>query len=142
MRLHTLNLGLLAAVLTVFPLSAAHGTELVYAPVNPTFGGNPNNGPMLLNDAQAQNHFKAPVNSPLTNFNNNLQSAILSRLLSESTSRVFGTGNVLAVGHYDTGAYTVDVSSGDGVNMTIVTTDKASGATVTFTVGPNGVSSQ
>ena len=35
-------------------------TELVYTPVNPSFGGNPLNGTWLLNNAQAQNDYDDP----------------------------------------------------------------------------------
>ena len=34
--------------------SSATATEMVYHPVNPTFGGNPLNGSFLLSQAQAQ----------------------------------------------------------------------------------------
>jgi len=45
--------------LTGFSL-ICQATELVYTPVNPNFGGNPLNGPTLLNEAQAQNDYKDP----------------------------------------------------------------------------------
>ena len=35
-------------------LSPAFATEMVYHPVSPTFGGNPDNGAFLLSTAQAQ----------------------------------------------------------------------------------------
>jgi hypothetical protein len=35
----------------------AWATELVYTPINPSFGGNPLNGQFLLGIAQAQNSF-------------------------------------------------------------------------------------
>ena len=136
-----LSAAMRAAVLTALSVSAACATDLVYAPVNPTFGGNPNNGPMLLNDAQAQNGYKAPTLTPLQNFNNNLQQAILSRLLTQATSKIFPTGNTLTAGTYDTGTYLVAISNPDAVtgNVTITTTDKTSGASVVFVVGPNSV---
>jgi curli production assembly/transport component CsgF len=44
------------AACAVLGLSAAPaiGSEMVYHPVNPTFGGNPLNGSFLLSTAQAQ----------------------------------------------------------------------------------------
>ena len=36
-------------------------TELVYKPINPSFGGNPLNANMLLSKAQAQNKHRAPI---------------------------------------------------------------------------------
>ncbi len=37
--------------------TASFATELVYSPVNPSFGGNPLNGSWMLGQAQAQNKF-------------------------------------------------------------------------------------
>lgn len=42
------------AVLVVTASAPALASELVYHPVNPTFGGNPLNGAPLLSQAQAQ----------------------------------------------------------------------------------------
>ena len=47
----------LAGLLLSSGLSA---TELVYTPVNPSFGGSPLNGAWLLGSAQAQNDKKDP----------------------------------------------------------------------------------
>jgi curli production assembly/transport component CsgF len=44
---------------------AANATQLVYTPINPTFGGNPLNGTFLLGVAQSQGFgFKAKNVSP------------------------------------------------------------------------------
>ncbi|SDS02596.1 curli assembly protein CsgF [Bradyrhizobium canariense] len=45
------------AAITIIAMSAsapAFASEMVYHPVNPTFGGNPLNGSFLLSTAQAQ----------------------------------------------------------------------------------------
>jgi curli production assembly/transport component CsgF len=42
------------AALAIFATAPAIGSEIVYHPVNPTFGGNPLNGTFLLQQAQAQ----------------------------------------------------------------------------------------
>lgn len=39
----------------------ASAEQLVYTPVNPSFGGNPLNGPTLLQSAQAQKRFPYPM---------------------------------------------------------------------------------
>mgnify|MGYP001544396207 CR=1 FL=1 len=62
-------------------LLLATASELVYTPVNPAFGGNPLNGPVLLNAAQAINNFKDPdlVNNkktPAQQFTESLQRSI------------------------------------------------------------------
>ncbi|MCV2359157.1 curli assembly protein CsgF [Paucibacter sp. TC2R-5] len=125
------------ALMSVVDVSA---TELIYAPINPSFGGNPNNAPGLMAIANAQNSFKAHVNSPLENFNNSLQQAILSRLSSQSLATIFGKSSTLVPGTYDTLAYTITITdSGKGM-LTIATTDKKTGATVTFEVSSTDVS--
>ena len=109
---------------------------MVYTPINPTFGGNPNNASGLLSNAQAQNGFRAPSTalSPLETFNRNLQQAVLNRLSTESVTHIFGAGNTLTPGTYDTANYTVKVTdSGSGV-LTIETTDKASGTSTAFSL--------
>ena len=48
-----------------FALSATAATvaaaPLAYTPINPSFGGNPGNGVVLLNEAQAENNIKDPA---------------------------------------------------------------------------------
>ena len=46
----------------------AWATELVYTPINPSFGGNPLNGQFLLNEAQAQNNFTEDFHFPDMHF--------------------------------------------------------------------------
>ncbi len=123
-------------VAVVLLLGAMHAgaTEMVYAPVNPTFGGNPNNAPGLMAVAQAQNGFKAPVPSPLETFNLNLQRSILSRLSSQAMNTMFGSSYKLSAGNYDTAGYSIQVvDDGDGT-LHITTTDKASGAVASFVI--------
>jgi curli production assembly/transport component CsgF len=60
----------------------ALASELVYHPVNPTFGGNPLNGSFLLSTAQAQGQgtksgAQSPDLSGLTNALSNLGSTIV-----------------------------------------------------------------
>ena len=122
---------------------AASATEMVYAPVNPSFGGNPNNAPGLLAVAQAQNGYKAPTKSAVETFNANLQSAIVSRLTTESLTLMFGKSSSLLPGSYDTGNYTITVTDSGAINgtpiLTIQTMDKTSGASATFTVSAAGL---
>jgi len=65
------------------------GNELVHHFANPSFiGGNPNDGVILLNEANAQNSFKAPIAikpipvkpTPLENLANRIQSGLLSSI--------------------------------------------------------------
>jgi curli production assembly/transport component CsgF len=114
---------------------------MVYTPVNPTFGGNPNNASGLMGIAQAQNGFTAPVLTPIAAFNLNLEKAILSRLTSQTLTSIFGNSstnrlNILQEHTYDTLAYTVAVSVNNiDKTATITTTDKTTGDVTTFIVG-------
>ena len=127
----------------LFSLTGAHAdaTELVYNPVNPSFGGNPNNAPGLLAIAQAQNPFKAPALTGLQSFNNSLQQAILNRLSSQSLATIFGSSSTLVPGNYDTKSFAIQITDAGNGQLVIATTDKATGATVTFTVAKADVSS-
>mgnify|MGYP003385156281 CR=1 FL=1 len=134
MNIRTLNRACMRAiVLMVLSLQAVAASELVYTPLNPSFGGNPNNGPVLLSVAQAQNSYKAPTLSPLENFSKNLQQSILNHIQSDIISNMFGNG-ALTAQTYDTGSYTVSVNPQPNGSVEITTTDKNSGATATFNV--------
>ncbi|HEX7386101.1 MAG TPA: curli assembly protein CsgF [Castellaniella sp.] len=60
--LHRLPLKVLGLALatSLLPVGAMAG-QLFYTPVNPSFGGNPLNGPNLLQSAQAQKRFPYPM---------------------------------------------------------------------------------
>lgn len=102
-------------------------TELVYTPVNPSFGGNPLNGTWLLNNAQAQNDYDDPDlkdrttlagTSALDRFSAQLQSRLLGQLLDN-----ISTGNT---GSLSTDAFIVNVVDDSG-QLTIEVTDRATG---------------
>ena len=107
-----------------FPINgtSVSASELLYQPVNPSFGGNPANGSVLLNEATVQNAFTAPKKDPLQTFSDNLNSQMLSRLASQIVSKAFG-GNSdtgLQPGHYQMGNYTVDVvADSDNLGFTV-----------------------
>jgi|SRR5699024_2351082 len=52
---------LVGAALSVMPARAG---ELVYTPVNPSFGGHPQNGPYLMSKAQAGKKYKMDIDFP------------------------------------------------------------------------------
>jgi curli production assembly/transport component CsgF len=86
-------------------------------PNNPSFGGNPLNGPVLLNQAQAQNHFteksssSASGQTALTQFNSMLQSAILSRVSSAVTSSIVGPNGQLVPGIVETTDFRISITN-------------------------------
>lgn len=136
MKMGALSLACMWMIVSLVLLARAAGaTQLVYTPVNPEFGGNPSNGPVLLNNAQAQNNTHAPTLTPLQRFQSNLQQAILNNLANQIKTDLFGTsGNSITPGIYTAGNYTVTVTdNGDGT-LTIVTTDNTSGASASFQV--------
>lgn len=133
----------LLALLAAWP-HGAPATELVYQPVNPAFGGNPLNGPVLLNNAQAQDKHKdpdalanSPVGSlnqtPLQQFNDMLERAILGQLASAATGGVISNGKLIP-GIVETGNFTINIVDLGGGLLKITTTDKTTGGTSTFEV--------
>ena len=67
-------------------------TEIIYTPINPSFGGNPLNANMLLSKAQAQNKHKAPVveKGYAEQFQDSLERTYLNRMVREITDMAFG----------------------------------------------------
>src|SRR3546814_12008146 len=74
--------------------SPALAQDMVYEPINPSFGGNPFNSAHLLGIANAQNDFKDPSSttgrSEADLFSRQLQSRLLSALLLPIVDAIFG----------------------------------------------------
>jgi curli production assembly/transport component CsgF len=74
--------------------SASFAQDIVYQPVNPTFGGNPFNSNHLLGVANAQNDYRDPRSSSNSSqadiFARQLQSRLLSALSSQIIDAIFG----------------------------------------------------
>jgi curli production assembly/transport component CsgF len=122
-------------VIGLLLFQSADASELIYTPMNPSFGGNPNNGTILMNEATAQNPFKAPSTAltPMQTFQNNLQNAILTNLTTQIKNSMFGTnGNTINPGTYDAGNYTVTVTDNGNGTLSILTKDNTTGATAQF----------
>ena len=88
-----LRTALCAAAIVAFS-SSASADDIVYKPINPSFGGNPFNSPHLLGVANAQNKFKDPSSassgSEADIFARQLQSRLLSALSSQIVEAIFG----------------------------------------------------
>ena len=112
-------------------------SELVYTPINPSFGGSPFNGQWLLDQAQAQNRFTESYEwrrEPLEEFQDMLTRQILYRMASAIINEAFGEyGEALQPGHYEIGNYTIDIST-DGVVITVVIADIVTGNMTTIEV--------
>jgi len=129
--------GVLCALFLVNGTVAA-ASELVYTPINPSFGGNPFNAQWLLDSAQVQNKFKEDYTSwqktPLEEFQDMVSRQILYRMASKIVGEAFGEyGEPLEPGHYEIGSYIIDIST-DGVVMTVVIVDIVTGDTTTIEV--------
>ncbi|MGC4094341.1 MAG: curli assembly protein CsgF [Polyangiaceae bacterium] len=125
--------------LALGPLCSAG--ELVYQPVHPAFGGSPLNGPVLLNEANAQNSYKDPSapkapakQTELEKFNERLQSAVLNRIANSLTQNIVGDDGSLQPGTVETASFIINIAdSGEGT-LIITTTDKNTGAVSTFEI--------
>lgn len=117
--------------------STALASELIYAPVNPSFGGSPLNGPWLLSQATLQNKFKEErllkePKTPLERFTEQLEYSVFNRIAGKIVNAAFGEEE-LQPGHYAFGDYTVDVTAGpDGI--TTVITEISTGNTTTIEI--------
>jgi curli production assembly/transport component CsgF len=123
--------------------SGACATELVYTPVNPSFGGYPANGPGLLAAASATNkHTAAGLGgssllnqTPLQQFNQTLERTVLSQLASAATSKLMSQDGKLMPGTFTTANFIITVTDLGGGVLRVTTTEKATGATTSFEVG-------
>jgi curli production assembly/transport component CsgF len=121
------------------------GTEIMFQPVNPSFGGSPLNGPGLLSSAQATNKHLGPSTgglggssifnqSPLQQFNDTLERSVLNQLASSATSKIVGRDGKLEPGTVETGNFRISIVDIGGGNLRITTTDKVTGAATAFEV--------
>jgi curli production assembly/transport component CsgF len=120
------------ALLLISPLS--WGGSMTFQFTNPNFGGNPQNGAFLLNEAQAQNSYKDPsfddnfgieTPSALDNFTQAIQSQILGGLLTN-----INTGKP---GRMVTNDFIVDIANSDG-QLQLNVTDRKTGKVSTIQV--------
>lgn len=101
------------ALIVGIALSAtpAFAQDLVYEPINPSFGGNPFNSAHLLGIANAQNDFKDPKSQSSSSqadiFARQLQSRLLSALSSQIVDAIFGE-NPQQQGTISFGGQTID----------------------------------
>lgn len=143
-RKHGKHAAVLLAVAASLLAQSAAATELVYQPINPSFGGNPLYGQYMLNSALATNKHKDPdldINgsgleekSPLQSFNDTLERAILSRLATAASSKIIGANGQFVPGRLETDNFTIDVADVGGGMLSITTIDKVTGAVTTFQV--------
>lgn len=80
------------AVATLVAPAITQATELVYEPINPSFGGNPLNGSFLLSKANSQNAHSASLSerSYDERLQESLERAYINRIVREITDIAFG----------------------------------------------------
>ncbi len=141
-KLAMISLGIALLGMQCLLLVSASASGLIYTPVNPAFGGNPLNGPVLLNAAQAINNFKDPdlvanKKTPAQQFSNTLQRSIISRLsFSAASGLVDSAGNLVATAQpLQTADFTITITNLAGTgNMQVDVVDKFTGQATTFSV--------
>jgi curli production assembly/transport component CsgF len=111
-----------AVLISLFAVEAS-AQDIVYEPVNPSFGGNPFNSAHLLGIANAQNDYKDPraaaSGSQADIFARQLQSRLLSALSSQIVDAIFGE-NPQQSGTIKFGDQTITFVRGlDSVTLTI-----------------------
>jgi curli production assembly/transport component CsgF len=128
-----LGVGLAAACCALAGASAAQ--DLVYTPVNPSFGGNPFNSAHLLGLATAQNDYQDPRRAATSTqadaFSRQLQSRLLSALASQVTDAIFGD-NPQERGRITFGGQTIEFVR--GLESVVLTITNADGSVTTIEV--------
>tara|TARA_R110002051_G_scaffold11744_3_gene42429 strand:- start:15549 stop:15971 length:423 start_codon:yes stop_codon:yes gene_type:complete len=132
-----LSLWALMLVGGVVSAPAVSAQELVYTPVNPSFGGNPFNSSHLLGVANAQDDTEPPSSVSSSDpqadlFIRQLQSRLLSGLASEVANAIFGD-DPQDYGRVVFGDQTVEFERGlDSITLTIF--DATTGSTTEIVV--------
>jgi curli production assembly/transport component CsgF len=123
-----------AAGIAIAVSQAAVAQDMVYTPIDPTFGGNPFNSAHLLGIANAQNKFKDPDSlsngSQADIFARQLQSRLLSALSSQIVDAIFGE-NAQDHGTINFGGQTIEwVRDLESVTLTITNNDSGEVTTI------------
>ena len=105
-------------------------TELVYQPINPSFGGNPLNGNFLLQKAQSQNAHKA--DSAQLSFVDKFRDALERNIINSLTRRI-ADGEIVE-GVYNTGEYLIEVSNGTDGSVIVNITNLETGEITIITI--------
>lgn len=123
-----------STLLSLWVFGQATGGELVYRPINPSFGGDPFVGSFLLGKAQSQDTQEDPnrpsfqPDSPTERLIQSLESRLISRLISDVSS-----GDI-SEGSFDSEDFGVVVRD-EGGQLVINVTDKITGDITSVSVG-------
>ena len=128
------NVSAATALLALALSPAAQAGELIYRPLNPSFGGDPFVGSYLLGKAQAQDTNTDPNarrSQPISSTQRLLQS-LESRLISQLIADV-SSGDVSS-GSFESNEFRVEVGDSSG-KLVISVFDKVTGDTTEISVG-------
>jgi len=128
---------LLFGVLFLMSGRPANATELIYTPVNPSFGGSPFNGAWLLQSATLQNKFeeRRPLREPkssLERFTEQLEYRVFHQIADRIVKTAFGE-DTLQPGEYVFGNYKISVTT-DASGITTIITEISTGNTTTIQI--------
>lgn len=128
----------------VLYLSPGAASELVYQPLNPSFGGSPGYGQVLLESALATRKHKAPdigsdrfgieERTPGEQLNDAIERNVLTRLSMAASSSIMDAQGNFIPGVLETQNYTISIEDMGGNILRIVTTDKSTGNITEFQV--------
>lgn len=136
--------GLLVLSINSLLIANVFASELIYQPINPSFGGSPLNGSYLLNKAQAQNKHKASVEpkSYAEKFQESLERAYINKMVRELTNgtvgdedSIFGQDSFFSSGDYEIlvigtnpDSFTVEITNSVTGEVTIIEMPKFGGS--------------
>jgi curli production assembly/transport component CsgF len=115
-------------------------SELVYTPINPSFGGNPLNASMLMNKAQSQNKHKAHTieKTYADRLQESLERSYINKIVREITDLAFGedpTDNVFGQDStFISGDYEIKMITSNSDSITVQISNLINGEVVTIEV--------
>lgn len=115
-------------------------SELVYTPINPSFGGSPLNASMLLNKAQSQNKHKPHTieKSYAERLQESLERSYINKIVRELTDLAFGENpdeNVFGQDStFISGEYEIRMITSNTDSITVQITNLIDGEVVTIEV--------
>ena len=105
-------------------------TELVYQPINPSFGGNALNGNFLLQKAQSQNDYSAERVE--ATFVDKFRDALERNIINSLTRRI--ADGELVEGTYNTGEFLVEVVTETDGSVIVNITNLETGEITVITI--------
>lgn len=127
-----------AAALLYATAPSVSAGDLIYRPVNPSFGGNPFNNTHLQTLATTQRQYAAPQQEfdSVANFERTITNSILGRVANQISDSIFGE-NAQDSGNFSVGSTQIEfVRQGDTVNVDIL--DSATGGATSIALPVTG----